>query len=306
MGTSGRVQGIAARLYVVPSGGGLAVAVAWRSAETRTNGQPFTVDLRSPERELLHDNLGRWIGEARRRELLWTFAHHPRRRMGSGTTQTSINGNFFFRNSLGRTNNRLHPAVWELAAVPSRVHGDRPYNCNESHHNSKGYKLVSHISCKVNYTILRRKCRILEFHGPFLVQDPHNHCYKRMAIHNEVPSNGIGDLHYSIVCKVFLPIFCMVLQSFLLGKHRILESPVPFPAQGRTVECLRAQLAYRAKAQKVQITGRSGYGKSYIRGPTLSLLPDGMMKYVEAKPDLATITAGGSIRMSSFAHHLEE
>ena len=87
-----------------------------------------------------------------------------------------------------------------------------------------------------------------------------------MAIHNEVPSNGIGDLHYSIVCKVFLPIFCMVLQSFLLGKHRILESPVPFPAQGRTVECLWAQLAYRAKAQKVQITGRNGYDKFLCLG----------------------------------------
>ena len=38
-------------------------------------------------------------------------------------------------------------------------------------------------------------------------------------------------------------------------------------AYRRPVEFLRAELPYRAKAEKVQITGRNGYGKSYIRGP---------------------------------------
>ena len=38
-------------------------------------------------------------------------------------------------------------------------------------------------------------------------------------------------------------------------------------AYRRPVEFLRAEFPYRAKAEKVQITGRNGYGKSYIRGP---------------------------------------
>ena len=58
----------------------------WRSARAKANAFAET-----RARELLYDNLWRWIGEAwRRREPLWTSAHHLSREMGSGTTQTKV------------------------------------------------------------------------------------------------------------------------------------------------------------------------------------------------------------------------
>ena len=48
----------------------------------------------------------------------------------------------------------------------------------------------------------------------------------------------------------------------------------------RAMEFLRGELAYRATAEKLAISGRNGHGKSYLWGPKLSLASDAMMRNV--------------------------